>query len=89
MPTSRPRHVITETDDIASALQDAAKRWPEDRDSRKKLLLHLVSEGHRAVLGAQDKVAGERRHVLAKTSGLLTGLYGQDYLEHLREDWPQ
>src|ERR1019366_8168817 len=41
VPTTRPRHVITETDEIARAIDDAAKRWPEDRNSRARLLLHL------------------------------------------------
>ncbi|MDQ1744816.1 MAG: hypothetical protein QOE23_3155, partial [Pseudonocardiales bacterium] len=50
MPTTRPRHLITETDPVAKALDDAAKRWPEDRDSRAKLLLHLVEEGHHALI---------------------------------------
>lgn len=89
MPTNRPRHVITETDEVTSALEDAARRWPEDRDSSRKLLLHLVAEGHRAVVGSREQRADDRHKMLAKTSGLLTGVYGRDYLERLREDWPQ
>jgi hypothetical protein len=88
MPTTRPRHLVTETDQVAKALNDAARRWPEDRGSRTKLLLHLVEEGHRALL---DK-AGERRRVrlaaIRHTSGSLSGVYDGDYLERLREDWP-
>jgi hypothetical protein len=54
MPTTRPRHLITETDQVAKALDDAARRWPEDRHSRARLLLHLVEEGHRALVGEAD-----------------------------------
>jgi len=88
VPTARPRHTITETDALARALDDAARRWPEHRDSRGKLLLRLVAEGHRAVQGTRDSEAGARRDGVARTSGALTGAYGDAYLERLREEWP-
>jgi hypothetical protein len=88
MPTTRPRHLITETQKVADALDEAARRWPEDRHSRAKLLLHLVEEGHRALIGE----AGERRQTrlsaIRRTSGALAGSYDGGYLERLREDWP-
>lgn len=88
MPTTRPRHLITETDQVARALDDAARRWPEDRDSRARLLLHLVEEGHHALLHEVDEHRRARLAAIRRTSGALTGLYGADYLERLREDWP-
>lgn len=88
MPTTRPRHVITETEQVARALDDAARRWPADSGNRAKLLLHLVEEGHRAVVGRQESRVRDRREAVARTSGALTGLYGEGYLSGLREDWP-
>ncbi|MGH8969718.1 MAG: hypothetical protein ACRDV1_07185 [Actinomycetes bacterium] len=88
MPTARPRHVITETDEIARALDDAAKRWPEDTANRSRLLRRLVTEGHRAVVGLHEQLASDRRDAVARTSGALTGVYGQEYLADLRKDWP-
>lgn len=88
MPTTRARHVITETDQVARALDEAARRWPGERDNRAKLLLRLVEEGYRAVTGHHEQLAAERRDAVARTSGLLTGLYGEGYLAELREDWP-
>lgn len=88
MPTTRPRHLITETEQVAQALDDAAKRWPAERENRARLLLHLLEEGHRAVLGQQERSLRERREAVARTSGALTGLYGAGYLGELREDWP-
>ena len=87
MPTTRPRHVITETDEVARALDAAAKRWPEDRDRRAKLVLRLLGEGYRSLTAGE--VAAGRREVLRRTSGLLTGVYGPSYLEELRQDWPE
>ncbi len=88
MPTTRPRHVITESEQVAHALDDAARRWPADSGNRAKLLLHLVEEGHRAVVGQHESGVQERRNAVARTSGALTGVYGEGYLNELREGWP-
>jgi len=80
--------LITETDEVAKALDDAAKRWPEDRNSRSKLLLHLVEEGHQALVEEADQRRQERLAAIRRTSGALTGTYAADYLTQLREDWP-
>src|SRR4051812_24654350 len=50
VPTKCPRRLITETDQVARALEAAALRWPEDGDNRAKLLVHLVEAGHQALL---------------------------------------
>lgn len=89
MPTARPRHLITETDWVARALDDAAERWPEDRDRRAKLLLHLVEEGHHALAQIVAAQRAARVDAIRATSGALTGTYDHDYLQRLREDWPQ
>lgn len=88
MPTTRPRYMITETEKVAQALNDAGARWPADKDNRAKLLLHLLEEGHKAVIGQQESEVRERRHAVHRTSGALTGLYGEAYLSELRDDWP-
>lgn len=88
MPTTRPRHVITETDQIVRALDDAARRWPADRGNRSRLLARLVAEGHRAVLKDRENEAADRRTAIERTGAVLTGAYGEGYLAELREDWP-
>jgi len=89
MPTSRPRHVITETDDIARALDAAARRWPSEHGNRRRLLLRLVQEGHRAVTTKEAADLAQRLDAVARTSGALTGAYGTGYLNNLRADWPE
>jgi hypothetical protein len=88
MPTTRPRHLITETDQVAKALDDAAERWPEDRGSRAKLLLHLVEEGHHSLVEEVRQRREARLKAIRRTSGAMTGTYDADYLQQLREDWP-
>jgi hypothetical protein len=77
--------LLTETDEVARALDDAARRWPEDSGSRARLLLRLVREGHRALL---DDTA-RRVEAIRSTTGALTGVYPVGYLDRLREDWPE
>lgn len=88
MPTTRPRHTITETDEVARALDDAARRWPRDGDARGKLALRLIQEGHRAIGAARDEHAQRRREAIRRTGGALTGAYAPGYLADLRDDWP-
>jgi hypothetical protein len=80
--------MITETDEVARALRDAARQWPEDRDRPAKLLLDLVREGHRAIAADLDRATADRRAAIERTAGALTGTYSPGYLEELRGDWP-
>jgi hypothetical protein len=88
MPTSRPRHTITETGEIAVALDDAARHWPEQASRRGQLLLRLVEEGHRALEREDERARSRRREAVERTAGALTGVYPPGYLRDLRDDWP-
>ena len=88
MPTKRPRHLITETDEVSRALVAAAKRWPDESGSRTKLLLRLLEEGHRTIDEQRQEAQNNRRSAIARTGGILTGAYGPNYLATLREEWP-
>lgn len=86
MPTTRPRHFVTETDDLARALDAAATRWPGL--SRAQILVQLALEGHRAAQQAHEENRRRRLAALREHSGMLTGAYGPNYLDQLREEWP-
>jgi hypothetical protein len=85
MPTTRHRYMVTETDEVSAALADAAARWPQLRDRPGELLQRLIAEGHRALRASAET----RRAAVADTKGTLTGAYEADYLQQLREDWPE
>ena len=87
MPTKRPRLTITETGDVAEAIDLAAERWPETA-SRRELLLRLVEQGRSVIERERDEQAEHRRDAIRRTSGALTGVYEPEYLERLRDDWP-
>lgn len=86
MPTTRPRHFVTETDDLARALDEAAAMWPGL--SRAQVLVRLALEGHRAAQHAHEERRGRRLAALRKHSGELTGVYSPNHLHELREEWP-
>lgn len=87
MPTTRPRHQITETDELAAALDEAAERWPGV--SRGRLINRLALEGHRAGLVRQHQHRDARLEALHRHRGAMTDVYPTGHLETLREDWPE
>jgi len=77
---------VTETDDLARALDEAATRWPGL--SRAQVLVQLALEGHRTAQHAHDERRRRRLAALRERSGSLTGVYGPNCLNDLREEWP-
>lgn len=86
MPTTRPRHLVTETDELSEALDAAAHRWPDL--SRGQLVARLAVEGHRAAASEHARRREQRLTELRKHSGALTGVYDASDRERLRNEWP-
>lgn len=87
MPTTRPRHQITETPAVARALDDAARRWPGE--PRSRLLLRLLHAGSVAVEQGRSQEIRSRIEAIDAGSGKYAGAFGGDYLAELRQDWPE
>lgn len=84
MPTTRARHTLTETDEIAAALDDAALAWPELRGDRGALLRKLVEAGRASV-----HVDGGVQAVVRDAAGAATGAYPRDARAELLAEWPE
>jgi hypothetical protein len=82
MPTTKPRYTITDTGAVSEQLDEAQRRWPEVRD-RKELLLRLAAAGRSAIAKEIDR----RRQAIHETAGTLSGVYRENELARLREDW--
>jgi hypothetical protein len=89
MPTNRPRHTLTETDELAAALNEAARRWPADAGSRPRLLVRLIETGQRTLEAEREHDRERRIAALERAAGALTGVYPPDYVEQLRREWPE
>ncbi len=78
MPTTRPRHPVTETDAIAEILDDAARKWPDVPRSR---LIQLVI----ADWAAGGRSPSARADALKELVGSLPG---SAELYDPQADWP-
>lgn len=87
MPTTRPRHQVTETPEIAAALDRAEQRWPGEQ--RGRLLLRLIAAGDDAESKAAEERRAARLRAIEEAAGKYTGMYPDGYLAELREDWPE
>jgi len=86
MPTTRPRHQITETPEVQHALDLAAQRWP--RESRSKLLVRLLRTGSATLERERGEAVRSRLTAIEASSGKYADVFGEDYLAELRQDWP-
>jgi hypothetical protein len=87
MPTSRPRYQVTETDEVAAALDAAAARWPGE--VRSRLLVRLIVDNGRRVAELTAEEARRRRAAVDALAGGFEGLYPDGHLDRLREEWPE
>ena len=81
MPTTRPRHLLTETDEIAEAIDAAMPLYPGA--SRADILRRLIHIGFETIADQQVR----HRIVVRELAGRYRGLYPAGYLDDLREDW--
>lgn len=86
MPTTRPRHIVTETDDVAAALDRAARRWPAE--SRGRLVARVLQDWSRHAEGQERADAHNRVAAVREAAGAGAGYYGSTYLADQRQEWP-
>ena len=75
MPTIHRRHAVTETEDIAAALEVARNAWPELADKPGALLRQLILAGEQALEARRSRAVEGRRQTIERTAGALTGVY--------------
>jgi precorrin-6B methylase 1 len=65
--------MITESDALAKAIDDAANLWPDIADERAEILRRLIERGIESV----ETEVNEK-----------LGIWPENYLEELRSEWP-
>jgi hypothetical protein len=74
--------MLTETDEIAAALDDAALMWPELQGDRAALLRKLIDAGHASV-----RVAGGVHALVTAAAGAATGSFPRNARAELLAEW--
>lgn len=83
-PTARRRHQVTETDDVANALDLAARRRPGE--PRSRLLLRLIRGGGEVLRDRADMERTTRLAAIDAARGRDADAVPDGCLEELRED---
>ncbi len=84
MPTTRLRHQVTETDDIAAAVEAGLQEWPHL--SRSDVIRELILKGAESLnLTAVERVLAVE--LALKELAALNVRYPKGYLEDIRKDW--
>jgi len=81
--------MITESDALAKAIDNAARLWPELADERAELLRRLLDRGIESVEAEQNERLEARRKAVMEVAGSLSGIWPENWREELRSGWPE
>lgn len=80
--------MITESDALARALDNAALLWPECEDNRAELLRQIIERGIASIQEESEEKLNARRKAVLAAAGSLSGLWPEGYLDEMRAEWP-
>ena len=80
--------MITESDQLARALDHAAKVYPELVNERAELLRCLIERGIKSLEAEYDEAIEARKKAIREVAGSMSGIWPENYLEELRNEWP-
>ena len=82
--------MITETEEIALAIDLAAEAWGHECPERSDLIRRLIAKGAEAVAAEQQQKQAQRMAAVAElASGKYDHVWPAGYLEELRSEWPE
>ncbi|QKT08222.1 hypothetical protein HUN08_14215 [Gordonia sp. X0973] len=85
MPTALPRIQVTQTPQVAEALEVAARTWPDV--PRSELVTRLMTAGAETLETERADRRARRRRQLDRLRGTVD--YPPAYLDDLRAGWPE
>jgi hypothetical protein len=80
--------MITETDELATALNRAAILWPELAGQRALLLRKILEVGIESIDKDTAKLTDARLANIQKLAGSMNDVWPSNWQEELAEDWP-
>lgn len=81
--------MITESDALAKAIDDAARIWPDAKDERAELLRRLIDRGIESVESEASEKLETRRQAIKNVAGSLSGIWPENWREEMRAEWPE
>lgn len=88
MPTHRLRHTVTETPQIAGAIDNAARLWPDAAENRALLVKRLVIIGGKALEHNEEERERVRAEEIRKGLGAASGVFPPNARQRLAdEEW--
>jgi len=86
MPTTLPRHTITETPDVKTWLDAAAKVWVDDADNRGALVRRLLEAGHQSATDVLEDATNRRRRLIQSVSGSMPDVWPPNWYQQYKQD---
>lgn len=80
--------MITESDELAHALDAAARIWPEYRNNRSELLRQIVRVGADRVEHKETERVAKRKAAIEASAGTFPSLWPVNWREQMRDEWP-
>ena len=80
--------MITESDELSSALNIAATKWPELAGNRSSLLRKILEVGIESLVSSTEEAKMSRLGHINKIAGSMGDTWPANWKEELRADWP-
>jgi hypothetical protein len=80
--------MITESDALAKAIDDATKLWPDIADERAEILRRLIDRGIESIEAEVNEKLEARRKAVLEVAGSLSGIWPENWREEFRAEWP-
>jgi hypothetical protein len=81
--------MITETDELEVAIQQAAELWPELRGQRGQLLRRILEVGSAEIKRTSTADHAQRIQQIKAVAGSFNGVWPVGWREELAGDWPK
>lgn len=81
--------MITESDQLAAAIDRAAQVCPDLTGERADLLRYIIDRGIETIDAERQKAAQVRKKAIMEVAGSLSGVWPENWREEMRAGWPE
>jgi hypothetical protein len=80
--------MITETDQVAKALEVAAQAWPEYSGDKSTLIKLLLAKGKESLESQNSAQTDSRLRAIQDASSQFVGVWPTTWQDEVRGEWP-